>query len=48
MVTGRDKLIAFIGNFSEIYPDAKGVPGATVIRIAATRHCEVVAKLERK
>ena len=26
---------------------AKGVPGSMVIRIAATRHCEVIVKLEK-
>ncbi len=32
----------------KIYPAAKGVPGATVIIIAHTRHCEVVVKLEKQ
>jgi hypothetical protein len=30
----------------EIYPDAKGVPGPMVIRIAATRHVEFVVLMQ--
>jgi hypothetical protein len=32
----------------KIYPEAKGVPGSMVIRIAATRHTEVVTLLVRE